>query len=193
MVPSSKQGNLKHLSCNISLTDDAHPCQVFNLVLCSDLSISLLISSKLHVAQMQNTSYNAQQILGQKQQADIRMMAYKQTQNDARKGSEMFADVITLHKHILCFASGFLQEIHSLQRPPLVRNWAEKVSGGDISWANKWVLPPPRCHWSLWWTRLFARSSNRFYHLWNWPLHSDPKNVQFDMVSTSLPWRHDSC
>lgn len=132
MVPSSKQGNLKHLSCNIRLTDDAHPCQVFNLVLCSDLSISLLISSKLHIAQMQNTSYNAQQILGQKQQADIRMMAYKQTQNDARKGSEMFAAAITLHKHILCFASGFLQEIHSLQRPPLVRNWAEKVSGEGI-------------------------------------------------------------
>lgn len=63
---------------------------------------------------MQNTSYNAQQILGQKRQADIRIMTYKQIQNDDRKGSEIFAVAITLHKHILCFVSGFLQGIHSL-------------------------------------------------------------------------------
>lgn len=117
---------------NIRLTDDTHPCQVFNLVLYSDLSISLLISSKLHVPQMQNTSYNAQQILGEKQQADIKIMSYKETQNDDRKDSEMYAAAITVCKHSLYIVSGFLQRIHSLWKLPLDRNRAEKVLGEGI-------------------------------------------------------------
>lgn len=64
MGSSSKYGNLHEwFSCNASLTGDTHPSQVFDLILCGDLSVSLFISSKLHIPQMQNTGHNAQQIL----------------------------------------------------------------------------------------------------------------------------------
>lgn len=89
---------------NIRLTDDTHPCQVFNLVLCSDLSISLLISSKLHVPQMQNTSYNAQQILGEKQQADIRIMSYKETERWQKRQWDVCSSYHSMQtQSVFCF------------------------------------------------------------------------------------------
>lgn len=72
----SKKSSIIHLSYDISLTGDTHPGQVFNLILCSDLSIPLLISSKLDIPQVQDTAHNAQQILPWKQQAEIRMMEW---------------------------------------------------------------------------------------------------------------------